>query len=128
MNRGEARELVMQLLFQMEIQHDYSDELKNKYLENIPGLSNQSGYINGIFSKVTENIETIDAKINENSKKWTVNRMPKVDISILRLAVAEIMYLEEVPKEVAINEAVNLAKKYSSEEGSKFINGVLGNI
>lgn len=127
MNRGEARELLMQLLFQMEIQHDYSEELKNKWLENIPKTKNQIDYINGIFSKVTENIDTIDTAINSNSNKWQVSRMPKVDLSILRLAVAEILFEEDIPKEVAINEAVNLAKKYSTEEGGKFINGVLSN-
>ncbi|MBE6031165.1 MAG: transcription antitermination factor NusB [Clostridiales bacterium] len=127
MNRGEARELLMQLLFQMEIQHDYSEELKNKWLENIPKTKNQIDYINGIFSKVTENIDTIDTAINNNSNKWQVSRMPKVDLSILRLAVAEILFEEDIPKEVAINEAVNLAKKYSTEEGGKFINGVLSN-
>jgi len=127
MNRGEAREPLMQLLFQMEIQHDYSEELKNKWLENIPKTKNQIDYINGIFSKVTENIDTIDTAINNNSNKWQVSRMPKVDLSILRLAVAEILFEEDIPKEVAINEAVNLAKKYSTEEGGKFINGVLSN-
>lgn len=125
MNRGEAREVVMQLLFQMEIQHDYSEELKEKYLENIPKIGNQRDYINGIFIKTAENLETIDAAINSHSNKWDTSRMPKVDLSILRLAVCEIMYDESIPKEVSINEAVNLAKKFSSEDGGRFINGVL---
>ncbi len=125
MNRGEAREVVMQLLFQMEIQHDYSNELKEKYLENIPKIKNQREYIDGIFTKTIENIDTIDTAINEHSNKWDISRMPKVDLSILRLAVCEIMYDEAIPKEVSINEAVNLAKKFSSEDGGRFINGVL---
>lgn len=128
MNRGEAREVVMQLLFQMEMQHDYSEELKEKYLENIPKLGNQREYINGIFSKTTENIEAIDETINAHSNRWDTSRMPKVDLSILRLAVCEIIYDSSIPKEVSINEAVNLAKKFSSEDGGRFINGVLSKI
>lgn len=128
MTRGEARELAMQLLFQMEIQQDSSEELKNRYLENIPKLSNQIAYINSIFDKTVENLEAIDSAIDTYSDKWNINRLPKVDLSILRLAVCEILFMDDIPKEVAINEAVNLAKKYSTEDGGKFINGVLKNI
>ncbi|HZK88390.1 MAG TPA: transcription antitermination factor NusB, partial [Anaerovoracaceae bacterium] len=69
-----------------------------------------------------------DSTIDKYSTNWNISRMAKVDLAITRLAVAEIMILEDVPDSVAINEAVYIAKKYSTEESSKFINGILGKI
>ncbi len=128
MNRGSARELLMQLLFQMEAQQDFSDELKNNYLENITGVRNQLDYINTMFAKVIDNLQIIDDVIDNNSRKWKVSRMPKVDIAILRLAVAEMLFADDIPCEVSINEAVNLAKKFSTDESGKFINGILSSV
>jgi len=127
-NRGSARELLMQLLFQMEAQQDFSDELKNNYLENITGVRNQLDYINTMFAKVIDNLQIIDDVIDNNSRKWKVSRMPKVDIAILRLAVAEMLFADDIPCEVSINEAVNLAKKFSTDESGKFINGILSSV
>ncbi len=69
----------------------------------------------------------IDIYIEKYAKEWTVDRMSKVDLAILRLAMFEILYREDIPYSVSINEAVELAKKYSSEKSSSFINGILGN-
>ena len=128
MNRGSARELLMQLLFQMEMQQDFSDELKDSYLENVAGVRNQLDYINTIFTKVTDNLQLIDDVIDNNSEKWKVTRMPKVDKAILMLAIAEMLFAEDIPCEVSINEAVNLAKKFSTDESGKFINGILSKV
>ena len=128
MTRGSARELLMQLLFQMEMQQDFSDELKDSYLENVAGVRNQLDYINTIFTKVTDNLQLIDDVIDNNSEKWKVTRMPKVDKAILRLAIAEMLFAEDIPCEVSINEAVNLAKKFSTDESGKFINGILSKV
>ena len=128
MTRSSARELLMQLLFQMEVQQDFSDELKNRYLSDVNGIENQLGYINGMFANIKENLEEIDATISQYSDKWKINRLPKVDLSILRVAVAEIRSADDIPREVSINEAVELAKKFSTEDGSKFINGILSKV
>ena len=128
MYRGSARELLMQLLFQTEAQQDFSDELKDSYLANIAGVRNQLDYINTMFEKVKENLQLIDDVIDNNSDRWRVTRMPKVDLAILRLAVAEMLFADDIPCEVSINEAVNLAKKFSTDDSGKFINGILSKV
>ena len=128
MNRGSARELLMQLLFQTEAQQDFSDELKDSYLANIAGVRNQLDYINTMFEKVKENLQLIDDVIDNNSDRWRVTRMPKVDLAILRLAVVEMLFADDIPCEVSINEAVNLAKKFSTDDSGKFINGILSKV
>ncbi len=77
---------------------------------------------------VEENFAEIDEIIEANSQDWTIARLPKVTLAILRLAIAEIKYVEDVPNGVAVNEAVELAKKYGTNEDASFINGVLGTI
>ena len=83
-------------------------------------------YSDELIKNFKENKETIDALINKHAKNWTVNRMAKVDLAILRLAICEILYMCEVPVKVSINEAVELAKIYCDNKSPKFINGILG--
>ena len=83
-------------------------------------------YSDELIKSFKENKETIDALINKHAKNWTVNRMAKVDLAILRLAICEILYMCEVPVKVSINEAVELAKIYCDNKSPKFINGILG--
>lgn len=128
MIRGEARELVMKLIFQMEAQRDFTEENRDKYYsEYAPGAS-QKEYMNNLIKAITENIDNINTLIEENTDNWKIDRIAKVDLAIIRLAIAEIIKMDDVPGAVAINEAVNLAKKYSTDESSKFINGLLGKI
>jgi len=128
MIRGEARELVMKLIFQMEAQNDYSLSIRDKFYKEYAEKESQKEYMNGLLNTIIENRDVIDSTIDKYSTNWNISRMAKVDLAITRLAVAEIMILEDVPDSVAINEAVNIAKKYSTEESSKFINGILGKI
>ena len=81
-----------------------------------------------LFNQIIENLDEIDEEINVNSTKWKTARMPKVDLAIMRLAVGEMKYSQDVPHAVVINEAINLAKKYSTDHSAKFIHGVLGAI
>ena len=85
-------------------------------------------YISNKFHNIVEKIDEIDTLINEHTTGWKTGRMNKVDLTILRLAVYEMKWDEDVPTGVAINEAVNLAKKYSSEDGASFVNGVLAKL
>lgn len=128
MTRTEARELLMQLLFQMEIQQDYSDKIKQKYLEeHFPG-GGQVPFAKELLQAVTEHLSEIDETINRYSTKRDTRRMAKVDLAITRLALGEVLYMDQIPDPVAINEAVDMAKKYSADESRKFINGILGQI
>lgn len=128
MGRAEARELFMKLLFQMEAQNDYSEAIKNKFFTENNSCESQKEYLDRLFSAVTENLIEIDRILDSCSDNWKIQRMGKVDLSILRLCVAEMFCLEDVPDAAAINEAVSLAKKYGAEESGKFINGILGRV
>lgn len=128
MTRKEARELMMQMLYQMELLNDYEENTKTDYIEKNFKDSGHKAYAEKLTESVIPNIETIDELINKSSNKWKTSRMSKVDLSILRLAAGEIMYMEDIPDAVAINEAVTMAKKFSSDESGSFINGILGNI
>lgn len=128
MSRKEARELLMQLLYQMELLDDHSEETKDAYLEKNFKEKGHRDYAVQLLNLVLANKDEVDAKINENSNKWSTSRMPKVDVAILRLAVVELLYMDDIPDAVAINEAVDMAKKYGTDESKAFINGILGKI
>lgn len=127
MNRREARELLMKCIFQMEVQKEFTKENAEKILK-YKVTKQQDSYITNVIDKLCSNIETIDAVLNENSRGWPVSRMGKTDLAISRLAVCEILYIDDIPKAVSINEAVEIAKIYGSEQSPKFINAILKNI
>ena len=95
-------------------------------IENASGKDKEE--LRNKFSIVLEHLEEIDAQIESKSKGWTVNRIAKAELTVLRLAVFELLYLDDVPDSVAINEAVELAKLYCSEKSRGFINGVLASV
>jgi len=97
-------------------------------LTSFEELNEVKDYAVKLVKTFLDNKEEVDLKIKEHSKDWDVERLVKIDRDILRIAVTEILYFEDVPKGVSIDEAVELAKKYSTEESSKFINGVLGQV
>ena len=128
MTRTEARELFMQLLFQMEAQNDYGVHIKEKFFsENVKGNS-QRKYLEEIFELCIKNLSEADKLIEASSEKWKIERMCKVDLAVMRTAVTEIMHMEKIPDSVAINEAVEIAKKYGTEDSGKFVNGILGKV
>ena len=128
MRRTEARELFMQLLFQMEVQNDYSQIIKEKFVLEHMKESNQMEYFNLLFEAAVNNLPTIDEKLEACSDNWKISRMAKVDLAILRLSAAEILYLEDVPDSASINEAIDMAKKFGGDDSGKFINGILGKV
>ena len=125
MARSEERENLMKMVYQMALQNDYSIEAYEKFTE-LQVEINITDYFSRVYQALRDNLEDIDALINTCSVKWKTSRMPAVDLAILRLAAAEMKYAKDIPVSVSINEAVNLAKKYSTENSSRFINGVLG--
>lgn len=85
-------------------------------------------YINRVFAGVYDNLAELDGIISENAVGWKINRISKTALAILRLAVFEIKYMEDIPDSVSINEAVELAKKYATSEDASFINGILSTV
>ncbi|WP_345894767.1 transcription antitermination factor NusB [Natroniella sulfidigena] len=128
MNRHQAREIIIQLLYQMDINQESLEQNLNVLREEQPELDLSSGFLVELIQGVVENLEQIDHVITQNAVDWKIERMGKVDKSIIRLAVYEILYQDEIPVAVSINEAVELAKSFSDQQSSKFVNGVLGNI
>ena len=130
MKRTEQREHIFKLIFGADFNEETEQGTQAElYFEQIEGVTEKDmQYISEKAQKVVEKIDEIDAMINEHTTGWKTGRMNKVDLTILRLAVYEMKYDEDVPVGVAINEAVELAKKYSGDEGPAFINGVLARL
>jgi len=128
MNRKLTREELMKLLYEMDMNEDFSIERANKFLSSIENLKIDTKYFKSNSMNCIENLEEIDNLINKYSSDWKINRIAKIDIAIMRLAITEMNYDEGIPVSVSINEAIELCKKYSSEDSHKFINGILGNI
>lgn len=129
MKRTETREMLFKALYEIEIQKDVSEEHTDLFLENNEITDNEAiSYIKKAIKEITERKDELEELISKNLKKdWTLDRISKTNIALLKLATYEIKY-GEVPFKVAINEAVDLAKKYSEETSSAFINGVLASI
>jgi len=127
MTRRESRELAFILVFEKSFQEDVSVvELIENALEL--ELFPQNSFAETLARKVYENIDEIDKAIEENLVGWSAKRISKVSRAILRIAVCELLYSENMPVGVAINEAVEIAKKYSTAEDASYINGVLGSV
>lgn len=127
MNRRKSREITMKLLYETSINKERYQDILHNFLENTDiDLENMDmEYIKRSLLSIEENIEVIDKKIEDNLIDWKVSRLSKIDLAILRLCTYEIMFEEEIPERVSINEAIELSKKYSEVKSSNFINGVL---
>ena len=133
MKRRELREHVFQLLFRVEFNSsEEMDEQVNMYFDGVreeETLSEKDEtYITEKYKKIVEKIPEIDEMLNASAKGWKTSRMGRVDLTILRLAVYEMKFDEDIPEKVAINEAVELAKKYGGDESPAFVNGVLAHV
>ncbi len=133
MKRREQREQIFALLFRVEFNTpEEMDEQVSMYVDEMKEVEPLSGkdeeYIVGKYKKIADRIEEIDGILNEASQTWKTSRMSRVDLTVLRLAVYEMKFDEDIPEKVAINEAVELAKKYGGDESPAFINGVLAHV
>ena len=131
MKRTEMREHIFRMVFSYEFNSDQEmPQQMQLYFEQLDQEPKEEdmAYIRDKALNVILKCEEIDEMLNEHVTGWKTSRMNKVDLSILRLAVYEMKYDEDVPVGVAINEAVELAKKYSGDEGPAFINGVLARL
>ena len=130
MTRRELREQVFLMLFRVEFHNvEEMNEQIVLYREQLEDCSEKdANTITDKFKNIVEKLEDIDTAISEVSKGWKVGRMAKVDLTLIRLAVYEMKYQEDIPVKVAINEAVELAKQYGSDESPAFVNGVLAKL
>lgn len=128
MSRREMREQIFKLLFRVEFNPKEEMAQQEAFFfedeENAVSEDNNAR-ISEKFNKIIDKIDSIDRALNDKVQGWNTERMGKVDLTILRLAVYEIMYDQEIPTGVAINEAVELAKKFGQDSSPSFVNGVL---
>ena len=127
MNRHEARETAFIVLFEKLFRpEDSIDEIISSAKES--EFFEANDYILNVAEKVGEKADEIDALIEKNLVGWTIKRISKVSLAVLRLAVCEILYFDDIPVSVSINEAVEITKKYSTVQDASFVNGVLGSV
>ena len=127
MTRNDAREIMMQILYEMDATKSL-DEAKATQLaaERLPGDHAQRG--GRLLTETVAHLDEIDAVIKRYAKGWTVSRLPKAELAILRVAITEILYVGDMPAAISCNEAVELAKIYGEEKAPSYINGILGSL
>lgn len=128
MKRKETREEAVKIAYSMDVNKDFNNFDLTEHIEHFEINDMDNDYLNITISNMIENIEEIDKYIRDNSKDWKINRIAKVDLAVLRIALSEILYNKTIPESVSINEAVEISKKFSNEDSHKFINGILGTV
>ena len=131
MTRRELREHVFRMLFRKEffLSDEEFDGQTAMYLEELDPLEpNDERYMKEKVKAIYECVPQLDERLNEVAKGWKTGRMSKVDLTVLRLALYEMLYEESVPEKVAINEAVEIARKYGGDDSPSFVNGILAKL
>ncbi len=130
MSRREIREHLFRMLFRKDFHEDTElNEQIKLYFESLNEPKEEElQYLKERFQKIIDKIAEIDVILAEASSGWKLNRMGKVDLTIMRLAIYEIKYDEDIPTKVAINEAVEIAKIFGGESSGSFVNGVLAKL
>jgi transcription antitermination factor NusB len=128
--RTQAREFALQILYQMDITHEACDASLENFWQAHSEHINETlkNFSTELVRGVAENLKTIDAKIAQYATNWQLERMAVVDRNVLRMSCFELMFREDIPPKVSINEAVELAKKYSGTDAGKFVNAILDKI
>ena len=126
MDRKTARAQAMKLIYEWEMGGDGGEDTRLELLEVKPGES-ESDFMNRLVEGVQQNTPRIDEALRQSLRGWTIERVTRVDLAILRLATYELLF-DKTPEGVVINEAVELANQYSTDKAGAFINGVLGNL
>ena len=124
MKRSEARDLAFHLIFERAFREDGLDEIVADAEE--ARMIEEDEFALSLARQVNDHLSEIDVAIDRYSDRWKVNRLSKVTLAVLRLAIGELMFFDDIPVAATINEAVELAKKYSTQEDANYVNGVLG--
>ena len=146
MGRRESRDAAVKMIFQQGFQPDeviMTEAMISTFIDNAQYFDEDDTekendlnytkeldmpYLKNVLDGVFDNLDRLDTMINKHAKGWTISRMARIDVAILRVAVYEILYREDIPFSVSVNEAVELAKKYSHDGAGSFINGILASI
>ena len=123
MSRRDARDIAFKLVFEYEFSKTENQDALEEYTAGMD--ADDVAFVKEVYFGVTSHYEELSSKIAENIEKFALDRLYKVDLAILMLAVYEICFVDSVPFKVSVDEALNLAKKYSTEKSGKYINGVL---
>ena len=115
----------MQILYARDAGHQELRDTLRGFREGVESDQRTREFAEALVLGVEEHRETIDAAIKARSKNWSLSRMPKVDLNVMRLAAFELFYRPDIPKKVSINEAIEIAKKYGDKESPSFVNGIL---
>ena len=128
--RRESRELALQMLYALDSNPSVSlREMLQMFREEHPEVSDRiRAFAEALVQGVRTEREVIDKAIKERSKNWSLTRMPRVDLNIMRLAAYELMFRPDIPKKVSINEAIEIARRFGDKESPAFVNGILDEI
>lgn len=126
--RREGRELALQILYALDLNPLKTQDALQLSRENSRSAAQVRIFAEELVAGVTANFEEIDNLIKGTSKNWAISRMAKVDLNILRLAVFELIFRIDIPRNVTINEAIEVAKKFGTEDSPAFVNGILDEI
>jgi N utilization substance protein B len=127
MNRRKSREAAMKLLFEMSINKEKYEDIIENFKENtdMDLVDIDIEYITKVLAGVQENTKEIDKNIEKHLIKWKLDRLSKMNLAILRISTYEILFEEEIPNKVSVNEGIELAKKYGEDSSPAFVNGIL---
>lgn len=128
MSRPFARDLAFKILFQTDVGRNPWQEVLPRTIQEAGLPEKSQNFLEDLVKGTIKNLKEIDQEIIKYSKEWTLERMANTDRNILRMAIYELKFVDDVPPGVTINEAVELAKKYGDEDSGKFVNGILGQI
>ncbi|MFH1519288.1 MAG: transcription antitermination factor NusB [Candidatus Omnitrophota bacterium] len=126
--RSKARAIALSLLYQIELSRTDPVQALGNFLENYPQKQEVIDFFSLLVKGVVENISSIDCLIKKHAKNWEIERMAVIDRNILRLGCFELLFLEDIPPKVAINEAIELAKRFGDIDSPRFVNGILDKI
>ena len=128
-NRTKARECALKILYAVDIRKDSPEECTRNFWENYPDVKGEvkefSAYL---IDGISKNKDLIDSLISKHATNWQIQRMATIDRNILRLSAFELLFADNIPPKVSINEAIELAKRYGDKDSGKFVNGILDKI
>lgn len=121
MKRHDAREKAVQVLFQL----DNTDLTLQEAIGHVLNEEESDAFFEKLVHGVTQNLEEIDEQLTNNLENWSLGRLPKIERTVLRIALFELQYMQDTPSRVVLNEAIELCKTFGDEKSSRFVNGVL---
>ena len=127
-SRRKSRELALQALFYMDIRKDISEEALEHFCRNFKPSQKMKPFFIELVNGVSQNLSQIDHLIEKFSKNWKITRMSCVDRNIIRIAIFEMLFCKDIPAKVSINEAIDIGKKFGTDESGSFINGIIDSI